>query len=277
MEVQESLQILCNELRCRGLPRDYIERVGGELADHAADIAAELRDATELRDAAELGSAAELGNAAATSSTSLLRATQLGDPLLLAHSITCEYQRRTFLGRHPWLTFAVLPVGAMLTAWIATMLGMVLVVELMLAAGRESPSDALRWTTAIVAGALALGMTYGMPVLLGWWSLRIACQITCRWSWAWLTTAVLVLTSFFFRIDVFRLENGQFAIDSSGALRVATSYLLYGEALPGRSLLEWLMMYGGFPVGYLIQVAFLIGGTALVLRRYRQRLAIASA
>ena len=257
MEVQASLRILRDELQRRGLPRSYIARVSGELAEHAADLAAASPPGT------------------ARSSPSPHPAAQLGEPLQLANQIAREYQRRTFLGRHPWLTFAALPAGAMLATCVATMLGMVFAVELILYLGGDAPSAAFHWTAATIAGSLAVGMTYGLPIVLCWWSLRIARRTTRGWTWVWLNTAVLVATSFIFRIHVFRLDDGQFAIDSSGALRVAVNYLLSGEILPVPVLLGWLLPSGAFLIGYLLQAAFLIGGTAVIIRHHQRALASA--
>lgn len=85
MDYQEWLHSLRNELLRRGLPRHYVERVTGELADHAADMAAEAERTTFAGPSAPL-------------------IARLGEPRQLADDISREFQRRTFLGRHPWFT-----------------------------------------------------------------------------------------------------------------------------------------------------------------------------
>jgi hypothetical protein len=256
MDFPESLQILRNELVRRGLPRDYVARVTGELADHVDDMAAEA-------------------GCSVTSATSVMRpqlADRLGDPVRLADGIAREFQRRTFLGRHPWLAFVALPAGAMIAAWVATNVIIVLLVQLLLGMGGAIPSDAWRWAAAIVAGTLAYGMTYGMPVLLWWWALRKARQTTRAWSWAWATTTVLVLASFMFRISVFRMDNGRFGIDSSIPLRFALG-VLYGDSLSADWKFWRWMLAGSFSFAYLAQLAVLISATAFAIRRSRRALA----
>ena len=39
--------------------------------------------------------------------------------------ISGEFRRRTFLGRHPLLTFVLLPGGAMIVAWLLALVGIV--------------------------------------------------------------------------------------------------------------------------------------------------------
>jgi hypothetical protein len=258
MESQKSLQILRNELLRRGLPRPYVERVTGELADHADDVAAE---------------AGHSGPAERTSALPPHPAARLGDPMRLADGISRAFQRRTFLGRHPWFTFVALPAAAMTAAWVAAELAIVLFVELLLMVGGETPSDAWRWTAAIVAGVLAYGMTYGIPALLCWWALRKTRQTARAWSWAWAATTVLVLMTFIFRISVFRTYDGQFGIDSPGILRLAFVYLFFGDSLPSDLTIWRLMKAGSFSFGYLAQVAILIGATAFAIRRYRRAMA----
>jgi hypothetical protein len=251
MDSRESLQILRNDLLRRGLPRDYIERVTSELADHADDMAA------------------------ATGRSSPAPA-RLGDPLRLAEGIAREFRRRTFLGRHPCFTFLALPVGAMIAVWLAATLSIEVTVALLLAIAGETPSDAWRWAAAIVAGVLAFGMTYVSPAIVCWWALRKARQTTHAWSWAWAATAVLLLTSCVFRLCVFRLDNGRFGIDSSGMLRggvTCLACLINGETMPPLSVLWPLMKTGSFSLGYLAQVAVLVGATAWAIRHSRQALA----
>ena len=163
MEAPALLRILRSELLRRGLPRAYVERVTGELADHADDMAAEA------------------GRTTPTTATPAMRpqlVEQLGDPVRLADGLSLAFQQRTFLGRHPCWTFVALPAGAMSAAWVAANLIIVLLVELLLRRGGGMPSDARRWVAALATGMLAYGMTYGMPVLLCWWALRKVRQTT---------------------------------------------------------------------------------------------------
>lgn len=83
---------LRQELRRQGLPSDYISRLVEELSDHAADITMEKSSMD-----AEKNSAARLGN-----------------PEQLASFAKSEFQRRTFAGRHPLLTFIAGPIFAII-------------------------------------------------------------------------------------------------------------------------------------------------------------------
>ncbi len=262
MDCQEPLQVLRKELLRRGLPPGYVERVTGELADHADDLAAET------------------GGGAPTAATSARLphlAARLGDPVRLADGIARAFQRRTFLGRHPWLTFVAFPAAALIAAWFATLFIMELLVVLLLAMGGETPSDAWRWVAAIASCAMAYGLTYGMPLLLCWWALRKARQTARAWSWAWAATTVLVLASFVFRIYIFRTEDGRFGIDAPLILRWGISYLFYGETLPPDLTLWRLLRTDGFSFGYGAPAAVLIGVTAFTIRQSRRALATLAA
>jgi hypothetical protein len=161
----------------------------------------------------------------------------------------------------------------MITAWLAALAGIVLLVELLLPTGGDTPRSAWRWTVAAGTGVLAFGMTYGMPAWLCWWALRKARQTARASSWVWTATLVLVLTSSLFRIIMFRTDDGQFGIDGSWPLHCAIGYFFGGALPPG---LTWwrLLWMGGLPLGYLVQVAILIGATAPVLRRSRRALGV---
>ena len=257
MDSQQSLRIVHNELLRRGLPIDYVERVVSELADHADDLAAE-----------PAGDALTITPQRAPRWT-----TRLGNPAQLAAGIAREFQRRTFLGRHPWLAFVVLPIGAIVTAWIAAAFSISCVVELLFAVGGETPVDGLRWTAAIIIGALSYGTTYGVSALLCWWIWRKVRQTTRSWAWAWGATAALLLTSFVFRFNLFYDANGQFGIDTTGILRAAISFVFFRESLPLGTVPWRLLWAGSLSLGYLAQVVILVGATAWVSHRCRQALA----
>lgn len=104
MSNQPTLELLRRELRHRGLPRRYVERVVGELADHQSDIDSEA--------------------AAAGAIVRVDAAHRLGDPAALADHVVETYQRRTFAGRHPVLTFVVAPLPALLAGWAVAYLVM---------------------------------------------------------------------------------------------------------------------------------------------------------
>ncbi|OAI48457.1 hypothetical protein AYO44_07000 [Planctomycetaceae bacterium SCGC AG-212-F19] len=111
MQNQPSLDSLRSELLRRGLPRKYVERVVQELAEHQQDI---LDEQQEI--------------AAGNCSKDKTEATdRLGDPGKLADTIVSQFQSRTFVGRHPVLTFVVAPMPLAMFAWVCTIIGTVFV------------------------------------------------------------------------------------------------------------------------------------------------------
>jgi hypothetical protein len=100
MDDRSSLDRLRGDLRRRGLPHEYVERVVGELDDHKADLEEEGR---------RQGLAPENAGASA--------ADRLGPPSRLADAVVEHFRRRSFLGRHPILTFLVAPAVLTLLAW----------------------------------------------------------------------------------------------------------------------------------------------------------------
>ena len=125
----------------------------------------------------------------------------------------------------------MLPIGAIVTAWIAAALCIGWTVELLFALGGETPRDSLRWTAAFAVGVLSYGMTYGVPALGCWWAWRKVRQTARSWAWAWGAFTALSLTSFVFRFNLFHTADGQFAVDSTGILRAAIGIVLFRDSL----------------------------------------------
>lgn len=84
------------ELRRQGLPSDYISRLVEELSDHATDISLE--------------------NSSMDAEQNVV--SRLGSPGQLASFAKAEFQRRTFAGRHPLVTFVAGPVLTMMATLI---------------------------------------------------------------------------------------------------------------------------------------------------------------
>lgn len=82
---------LRQELRRQGLPSAYISRLVEELSDHALDISKE----NSSMDAEQTA------------------ASRLGQPEEIASLAKTEFERRTFAGRHPLLTFVAGPIFAL--------------------------------------------------------------------------------------------------------------------------------------------------------------------
>jgi len=93
------------ELVRRGLPVDYAERAGTELADHFGDLAAELV-------------ASGLDEAAASQEA----ARRLGPQRMLVKKTVRAYQRRHWCGRWPLVSFVLAPIPAFICAWFVASL-----------------------------------------------------------------------------------------------------------------------------------------------------------
>src|SRR5262245_43155477 len=93
------LKRLDAQLRRHDLPAGYRARLLEELADHLS----ELEQETASMDAP------------------LLLEERLGTPRELAAQARSEFDRRTFAGRHPVLTFGVAPVFAVIATLFATL------------------------------------------------------------------------------------------------------------------------------------------------------------
>jgi hypothetical protein len=257
MDNPELLRTLREELLLRGLPLDYVERVIAEFADHADDLAEE---------------AAATGPAAPSATVLPSSAARLGDPRRLADQITRQFQRRTFLGRHPWWTFLVLPTGALVASWIITLVCIVGLAEL-----SDSWVDGVE-VTRLAASGIIHGMTCAAPLLICAWAVRKARQTGRLGPWPWLATLIVIGMGVVFGVDTFRTNDGKLAV-VFGFFEVALRHLLYG-------------LYAGFPAGWitwrqlailfslwrLAQIALPLGLVIYCLRRWeRTRAALALA
>jgi hypothetical protein len=150
---------LRNELRGRGLPAAYIDRLVGELADHALDLQTE-DTSMEAQQANE----------------------RLGTTEQVAVAASREFHRRTFANRYPVLTFILGPVAAVPTLFILILLvayGIAWIVgsTLELVAGGRVPQFSEQTEAQVAAWFVACfdGYTRFVPFALTAW-------IFCRWG-----------------------------------------------------------------------------------------------
>jgi hypothetical protein len=99
MASRQWLDRLETELRRRSLPAGYRARLLEELADHLSELE---RETTSME-------------------AQLLLEERIGTPEAVAVEARSEYLARTFAGRHPVLTFGLIPVLTVVVAIIATM------------------------------------------------------------------------------------------------------------------------------------------------------------
>lgn len=147
-----SFERLRCELRRRGLPRAYLDRLIGEWSDHYQDLLSELSSKE-----------AEMPQ----SSPSLY----LGDEAELADAAVRQYRARTFAGRHPVWTFIAAPLPLTIACW--ALFYAVLIGAVMLA------SDAWRPESATMHGLtqFVFQLSYALPpvaavLILAWLARR---------------------------------------------------------------------------------------------------------
>lgn len=102
----------------QGLPRPYRERLMDELLDHAIC----LKEETAGMDAVETETEKH----------------KVGEPTQLARLAGEEYRKRTWLGRHPIVTFLVAPIPMLVLSWVLSMLLLIIPGKVLQACGVAS-------------------------------------------------------------------------------------------------------------------------------------------
>jgi hypothetical protein len=92
---------LRHKLHTQNLPPAYIDRLVEELSDHVLDTQSET-----------------------TSMDAQNALNRLGSTDQIAAAATNEFRRRTFAGRHPWLTFVALPVAFVPLLFVSSILAL---------------------------------------------------------------------------------------------------------------------------------------------------------
>lgn len=118
MNIQQQREQLEAELRRHRLPRAYIQRLLEEWDDHLADLQEERT--TDMTTARKPKSAPVESN----SPNIVNIQSRLGDPAQLAAIAAKQYHNRSFLGRHPILTFFVLPLPLIVLGITVVMLSL---------------------------------------------------------------------------------------------------------------------------------------------------------
>jgi hypothetical protein len=151
---------LRHKLQMQNLPPAYIDRLVEELSDHLLDTQSETTSMDAHNAQSRLGSTDQIAAAA-----------------------THEFRRRTFAGRHPWLTFVALPVAFVPLVFIASILA-VFVIQWMVATTLE----------ALIEPDLLFSLSEATHARVEWWILTafdsyvrfvpfvIAAWMFCRWG-----------------------------------------------------------------------------------------------
>src|SRR3954469_19600028 len=155
---------LRSELRRQKLPRAYITRLLAELDDHYEDLLKER--------STSMGAARKLEFM--QSEQDHLRQ-RLGEPAQLALFAAEQYHARSFWGRHPWVTFLVVPLPMWVASWIACWLGLAAIVLSVVHLAPESWRASIKpheypWTQAVVL-TLICWYVIVIPPLTSAWSL----------------------------------------------------------------------------------------------------------
>jgi hypothetical protein len=118
MENQQLREQLAAELKRQRLPAGYIERLLAEWDDHLADLEDERNiDMPKAR--------TPESNSEKSQTEEIYDFQQrMGDPAQLAVFAAKQYRNRSFLGRHPMLTFLVLPLPLIVLGVTAVMVAM---------------------------------------------------------------------------------------------------------------------------------------------------------
>lgn len=166
----EQFESLKKRLRLFGLPKTYVNRVINELNDHIEDIVTTERQ-RGLTEVDARASAEE----------------QIGAEDYLFHNIVRTARRGKALGRHPTLSFVVLPV---LTFCLVPAFAIFLLTQVILPLlGPDDSTDKLY--ISVVTGGFWF-VKYALPFLLAGIFCYVARMALCGYRWG--TTAVLIGT-----------------------------------------------------------------------------------
>jgi hypothetical protein len=218
MKSQQSLDQLRGELARRGLPRAYIERLVSELVDHYTDLLEER--STSMGAARKLQPAADAG-------ISHDAERRLGEPTQLAIFAAEQYHARSFWGRHPWLTYLVMPLPLLIVSAVAFSSALVGVGYLLNyicvgIIGMEEPGNPGDYLLlqGIVMGLTGWYMLVVPPLVSGLALCRVYRRNALDWRWPVLGCAILALACSFLTISYrIALEpgNGMFTIGVYGS------------------------------------------------------------
>jgi hypothetical protein len=244
---QPSREQLRWELRRRGLPRAYIERLLAELDDHFADLLEERNPS--------MSAARKLQFEQDIEQDDLQQ--RLGSPTQLAIFAAEQYHARSFWGRHPWVTFVVAPLP-LLVAFLATyglvltlaMKGISFVAENVFGwsfAPHEHP-----WFQGITVGILIWGLIVLPPLAAAWLLCRVAQRNALSWRWPAVACALLA-----FVVAASAVSYRLATVPNNGMLAVGFGF---------NASADWLLLT------FLPKFALALGIGLLLVKRAQQKL-----
>ncbi len=220
MDAQQARELLIAELKRQGLPPNYIQRLLDELDDHLADLQDERNRHMNSPDhnaptptdhkAATVGRAADSiaitepspsGSGQGEGAAHVISLhDRLGNPAELAAFAAKQYHNRSFLARHPILTFLLMPLP--LTALGATIFILAMTPFGMLSdylwSGRELDHPLLFGTMLSVIFWASIVFP---PLLAALFCCRIARRNTLSWRWSLI--ACVLISSYCACLSVF--------------------------------------------------------------------------
>ena len=200
---------LRSELRRQCLPRAYITRLLAELDDHYEDLLEER--------STSMGAARKL-QVPQNEQDDLQQ--RLGEPAPLALFAAEQYHSRSFWGRHPWVTFLVVPLPMWVASWIACWLALAAIVLGVVHLAPESWRASIKpheypWTQAVVLTLICWYVIVIPPLTSAWSLCRIAQRNSLDWRWPALGCSLLAIVAALFNVS-YRLSsepnNGMFTV-----------------------------------------------------------------
>ena len=187
MENRPSHDELRGELRRRGLPPAYIDRLIAELDDHYTDLIDERSTG--------MGAARKLQN----DQDALQQ--RLGEPAQLALFAAEQYHARTFWGRHPLVTYLIAPLAACFIGYGLAFCAAAWVIAFMTThalgwtdATFANPAKFI-WLQAMLLALLSWYATVSPPLTAGWLLCRTYRRNAIDWRWPLLGCALVAVVA----------------------------------------------------------------------------------
>ncbi|HEX2477038.1 MAG TPA: hypothetical protein VHK01_19950 [Lacipirellulaceae bacterium] len=178
MENRPSHEALRSELRRRGLPRAYIERLVAEIDDHFIDLLEER--------STSMGASRKLQ----VEQEDLQQ--RLGEPAQLALFAAEQYHARNFWGRHPLVTYLLGPLPLLVGCFVAYGLAFWAVTSVVSFIGTyilgwtettfANPADFI-WLQAVLLALLCWYTTVFPPLTTAWLLCRTYRRNGLDWRW----------------------------------------------------------------------------------------------
>jgi hypothetical protein len=196
MDDQQAREQLLAELQRHGLPRNYIQRLLDELDDHLADLQDERNSDMNTARKPDLNQTDS--KASESSSPDIVNLQdRLGDPTQLAAFAAKQYHNRSFFGRHPILTFLVMPLPLILLGMWVVVLAIFLLghaLDAFFPAAWQGTDAYDSPFAEYIGGALFFWLLLILPTLgTGLFLCRISRRNHLKWKWAILMCVVVSL------------------------------------------------------------------------------------